>query len=44
MKDSNWHRGIPLHKECEWKQGESARAGKNLSKKGRREGERCVVE
>ena len=24
-----------LHKECEWKQGESARKNKNLSSKGK---------
>jgi hypothetical protein len=24
IEDPNWHRSELLHKECEWKQGESA--------------------
>jgi hypothetical protein len=24
IEDPNWHRSKLLHKECEWKQGESA--------------------
>ena len=30
LKDSNWHRSKGSLKECEWKQGESARGGKTF--------------
>ncbi len=32
IEDPNWHRSKPLHLECEWKQGDSARE-ENLPKK-----------
>src|SRR5580658_1081780 len=36
MKDTNWHRSRRSTKECEWKQGESAKGKKKTSsEKGR---------